>query len=352
MKKKKDEKKDELKRFLEFASAPKTGEELKKEFGKTERIRELIKEAKAAGEYKIRRSGSKIYFEKISPFDVESAVKSRAFKTQEAYDESGGFFVPGRLIVFYPKDWEKIRIVPIADVYWGEALCDTERLKKIIKWISRDEHVFAYLSGNIFSDKIAAGDLKTKAKELEKLLEPMFEKILFTVSGPNEEKFRKLKKSKKLEEGGFDPLQKMFGGRITNFLDQAHVAIKFENSSHLMKIFAIHGKSGAIITGAKVNAIYRLIASFDADIYSMANLKTSHIEKPEIITFRPDGQGLDIKKVYLISLPTFRKYFGSEDAVKGNPPPFDGQINIAFYGKSGDIHVYSGAIKNEEEAVI
>ncbi|MCL5733788.1 MAG: hypothetical protein M1334_04020 [Patescibacteria group bacterium] len=351
MKKNKDEKKDELKRFLEFVSAPKTKEELRKEFGKTKVIIGMMDEAKSAG-YKMLRSGGKIHFEKVIPFDTEAAIKNRSFKTLEAYDDNGNFFVPGRLIVFYPKDWEKIRIVPIADVFWGEALCDTERLKKIVRWISRDEHVFCYLSGNIFSSKIAASDLGKKVEDLEKLFEPMFNKILFTVSGPNEEKFRKLKPSKKLPKGGFDPLASMFNGSITHFLDQAHIAIKFDGIPHVMKLFAIHGKSNAIITGAKVNAVYRLISSFDADVYSMANLKASHIEKPEIISFRTDGQGLDIKKVYLISLPTFKKYFGSDDAVRGNPPPFEGQINIAFYGKTGDIHVYSGTLKKEEEVII
>jgi hypothetical protein len=337
----KEKKENELKRFLEFLSPenPKTSEELRKEFKKVV-IRRLLKEARENG-YKIFRSASKkIYLKETKGFNIESAVKERNFEVHDAYDAEGNVFGAGKLIVFSPKNWEKIRIVPMADVYWGDPLCDQKKLKKYIEWIRRDEHVFTFLLGNIFSDKLNIATLAPSMKSMEDILKSIMPKILFSVNGPNELKLSKLKK-------GFNPLEKLFGGKVAHFNDQANVIVKFDGNDHLMKIFAIHGKSNAIITGAKVNPLYNLLSFVDADIVVMANLKYAHLEKPQIISFRNDEKGLEVKKVYPILLPSFKSYYGSEDAMKGYPAQFSGQINIVFYRENGNIHVYSGVMKEE-----
>ncbi len=344
----KNKNEDELKRFLEFLSEknPKSAEEIEKEFGKV-KMRKLFQIARASG-YETKRShAKKMYLREKRPFDIQVALKERDFTSHEAYDKDGKFFIPGRLIVFPQKNWEKIRIVPMADIFFGDPLCNMGKLKQYVEWIRRDEHVFTCLIGNIFSGKIPLVDAEVtmRRKELEKILSPIFPKILFTVSGPNERKYRESKRV------NFDPLASLFDGKISHFLDQAHIILKFEGQEKIMKLFAIHGESNAIVTGAKINPIYNMLAFADADVMLMGNLKYSHIEKPQVISFRPDGKGLDIQKVYLVLLPSFKSYWGSREAAKGYPAQFEGQINIAFYRSSGDIHVYSGMLKKEEEVI-
>lgn len=338
----KSKKNQEIERLIKFLREPRKIKEIKKEF-KNKRLKEYLQEIEK--EYQVIRTEDKKIFliKKDDPIE-------HSFKIIEVVDEDRNLTKNATLIVF-PKKWNKVRIVPMADIYFGDPLLNSKKLKKHIEWISRDEHVFTFFNGNCFS-LLSPQNFNKVFEEFKKIFYPIRKKILFIVNGPNE---KRIEKNKKI---CLNPLKILAEeNKIPFFEDQAHVTFSFENSNKYLKLFALHGKSNAINLGAKINAAARVLSFVDTDIVIISNLKQATVKKLKIFYVNPEKENIEEKKLYLIILSSFLNYIGSEEAMKGYPPPYEGQINIAFYrharySQEGDFHVYGGSLKEKEEVIL
>src|SRR3989338_806035 len=116
---------------------------------------------------------------------------------------------------------------------------------KFIEWISRDEYVFTFLNGNCFAKIIDQKIFVKVFNDFRKdVYEPLKNKILFIVNGPNESAMEVHKKI------GVNPLKILSEldshNKIPFFNDQAHVVFNFSGSDKYLKLFALHGESNAV----------------------------------------------------------------------------------------------------------
>lgn len=331
----------DLSAFAEYLAVPRTIDEIKKKFGKG--LKHYFQEAKKDFRL-IRTDEKKLYLAK------KGESISRKFAIIDAVNENGAATENAKAFVF-PK-WKKIRVVPMGDINYGHPLYDKKRMEKYVEWISRDEHVFTFLNGNCFS-KITDSKVFNKIFEdfRKEIYEPLKNKILFIVGGPNEKAMQAHKKI------SINPLKILADldsrNKIPFFPDQAHVVLSFQDSGKHLKMFAIHGESNAVKVGAKLNAAMDFNFA-DADVVIVSNLNYTSVKRVEILTPCPNcPNGLDVeqKKKYIITLPSFLKYEGSRDAAKGRRPYYEGQVNIFFRYSDGKYCAASGELKEESEVL-
>jgi len=332
----------ELERFISYLSIPRDSKDVRKNFSGIKKLFELAEEKG----FSLHRTHDKKVF--LIP---TSSYEEKIFKMQIGVNSNGMPVNNVRLFIFpdkiHKKKVEKIRFIPMGDLKFGSPICDLDKFKQNIKWISRDEHVFTFFVGNMFDSTAAKNEDEADflVKRLSKIIAPIRNKILFAIPGPEEVKLRKK------ENIGFDPLEKLLPeAYIQEF--QAKVGIKFEGKQKIIKIFAIHGQSNAIITGAKINPLYNILKYADADVLVMANLKYAHGSKPINQEFNPETRKIEDKKVFLILVPAFEKYENSSDAMKGRPPQFSGSESFVFYREEGDVHLYTSSDINREADII
>lgn len=239
--------------------------------------------------------------------------------------------------VIFPEDYrhKKLRIIPLDSVLFGAPQHNAERFDNVLSEIARKPNTFCLLNGDIIAPMTG---IKKKDKdrvhnerciELEKTLRRIAHKILWAQQGCTEAKARKSEQ--------LDPLEYVcdrFG--IPYFTEPVHVDV--EAWGHVFKFWCIHGRSNSRFPGTKINALRHPASALDhVDFVVMGHVKHAMSNKVTRVVRDPVNGKLLEKECFHLILPSFQKYWGTEDARKGNRPPSHHIMACYMFPDSGTV---------------
>ena len=235
---------------------------------------------------------------------------------------------------------EKMRIVPISDVWFGDELHDGPLFDERIAWILREPHVFWFFNGDAIKPptikEIKEGDLDKLYNQLRRKFAPIAHKWLWAQEGCFEGGLHKIKET-------FDPIGLMCQDWNIPYFRTPH-SVGIHWSGNLFRFYCIHGKSQAQKKGSKLNALSRIFGEIEFNhFYVMSHIRDAILSKPVRVSQDPVKFDLVERKQYAFITPSFVKYDGSRDAKWGYPLPSRAQVDCALY-KDGDYHLNSSSI--------
>lgn len=255
----------------------------------------------------------------------QPAIKKRVFSTMQSDND------PDYLAIIFPpdlsftkdKEMEALKIFPIDSSYWGDHLCDKQRLIKYINWLESKPYAFAFLNGDNIGgtgyNKWTAAD---HCKSFSALLRPVAHKILWAQSGDLELNMQRI--------DGIDPLRHVCHELGIHHTDRPVMAdIYWRSPMHPIEITAIHGRSNASQAGAMVNAVNKMaIAQNFPHFTVLGHLQAAHSEANTVRRLDPVNLTIKEHVAYSVIAPGFRRYEGSIQEKKGLPPKPKGTVVI------------------------
>lgn len=233
---------------------------------------------------------------------------------------------------------EKMRIIPLSDIWFGHALCDRSSLEERINWIMAKPHVFCFLNGDCVHPRRVSKDTDKNAwddlcNEFYELLNPIAHKILWAQGGCFENK---------MQQSYYDPIENFCDSwDIPYFRTAMLVGVHW--AGNLFTFCCIHGRGSSQKKGTKMNAAMRMLAQTEfTHFYVMSHMRDSISNKPTRV--RENIKDFDLQEMtqYAFITPSFVKYDGSRDSVWGYPLPVRGQVNCVLY-RNGDVFLYSSS---------
>jgi len=285
-------------------------------------------------------------------FDIFEGPKNLAGEpTYVAVPRTGNIEIPARAwewireptgqpygVVAFPADFnhQKIRIVPIDGILFGDPAHDAARFNSIVRKIARDPNTFCFLNGDIIAE-ITGGKrevreqlLLDRTAEFQQLMQPIAHKIMWAQQGCLEE--RSLKKQ------GFDPLEYFCDHFGIPYFDEP-VYIDLFWGQQLFTIWAMHGFSTAQLKGSKMNSLRRPAQMHEYTHFVIRGHLGDSIWNRVPKVHRNTVQGkLELKEEFHVILGNFKKYLGTKAAKKGETPPSNETIVLYLY-PDGNHHV-------------
>jgi len=248
------------------------------------------------------------------------------------------------------KDLKRVRIVPLADVHYGNPLCSIKHFERVVKFIKDNEDVYAILGGDLCESVTIAskGDIyhQSVCPEMQRdnmieFLTPIKHKILGMVTGNHEMRIKEIDISKDIAKSLNTPY------RPEGIL--LKISFGSGNERHIEKPYTYwgyisHGYGGARTKSAKAIKVERVSTWIHADFYVLSHDHVVNIA-PDIYLL-PDNRGtLDsktgfitgkvvAKRKMLVKSNAFLKWGNYSES--GGFPPSDLEpvvINLAGEGK-------------------
>jgi hypothetical protein len=241
-------------------------------------------------------------------------------------------------LVRFPDDFnhQKLRIIPLDGILYGEAAHDAERFDAIIKKIARTPNTFCFLNGDIIAE-IKGGKREVReqlildlAVDFGKKMRPIVHKILWAQQGCLE--------ARSMLHQGFDPLEHFCGKYdIPYFKEPVYADLAWKD--HLFTIWAMHGHSTAQVKGAKMNALRRpaLVHEY-THFMAMGHVGDAITNRTIKVCRDPVSGRLVPREEFHVILGNFKKYFGTRAARRGEVPPSNETIVFYLY-PNGEHHV-------------
>jgi hypothetical protein len=238
---------------------------------------------------------------------------------------------------------EKMRVVPLADIWFGHPLCDVSTLKSRLTWIANEPHVFCFFNGDgifpvsgIRNKEDVKDEWDGRCGEFYGLINPIAHKLLWAQAGCFEDK---------MFETDYDPL-KVYCGK--DFWDVPYFRSPFSIGIHwagnLFKFYCVHGRSSAQHQGTKANAMLRGISKIEHhDFIGTSHMRDSISVSP--VRVIEDVVNFDLKRKNQYSFITssfVQREDGeivSREAKWDYPLPSRDQQNCALY-KDGRCFLY------------
>lgn len=238
-----------------------------------------------------------------------------------------------------PSKWDKLKIVPLADVHFGSVAHLDTKFREYINYIAENDNVFAVILGDLLENShgdsnkgvsIYEQDIRPKSQveQMCELLSPIAHKILWAIPGNHEDRSR---------IRDYDPLE-----RICEKLDIPYnympIYADIIWNDHIFTFHCSHGRSGAGTKGGKINSAIKpqnmqehVHFTISAHVHDAMVNRTSRICRDRV-NFK-----LEEKKQYVIICPSFMGYFESYAAKSGYEPGSVGAITCDLYS-NGDYH--------------
>jgi hypothetical protein len=240
--------------------------------------------------------------------------------------------------VQFPKDFnhQKIRIIPLDGILYGDQAHDAARFDAIVKKIAREPNTFCFLNGDIIAE-IKGGKREAREQRLLELavefgnkMRPIAHKIMWAQQGCLEARSR-------LHQG-FDPLEHFCGkAGIPYFTEPVYVDLFW--GDQLFTIWTMHGHSTAQVKGAKMNALRRPAQVHEFTHFILMGHVGDSIWNRVIKVCRdPVAGSLIPREEFHVILNNFKHYFGTRAARRGETPPSNEAVVLYVY-PSGDHHV-------------
>ncbi|MFH1046784.1 MAG: hypothetical protein V1738_00635 [Patescibacteria group bacterium] len=241
-------------------------------------------------------------------------------------------------VVAFPADFnhQKIRVIPIDGILFGDPAHDEQRFNAIVRKIAHDPNTFCFLNGDIIAE-IKGGKKEDREKllldrtaEFQKLMQPIAHKIMWAQQGCLEERA--------LINQGFDPLEYFCNQLGIPYFDEP-VYIDLFWGQQLFTIWAMHGHSTAQLKGSKMNSLRRPAQMHEYTHFVIRGHLGDSIwnRVPKVHRNTVDGT-LELKEEFHIILGNFKRYLGTKAAKKGETPPSNETIVLYLY-PDGNHHV-------------
>lgn len=238
------------------------------------------------------------------------------------------------IIIEFPANlkWQKVKIVPISDVIFGSSHHNGELFDEYVNWISRSPNVFIFFNGDIIAYLKNLELLKENMTNFKYKISRIAHKILWAQQGDEE------RRSKRIHQG-FDSLKVICKDlNIPYFEEPIYADVLWEDV--IFSFYCIHGFTGAQTKGGKINAAIRSLDFQEHIMFTVMSHAQDSITKENIRICR-DTVNFDLleKRQHVIVCPTFSKYFGTERAIKGYPPPSSGSVSCNLEPKKKDYYI-------------
>jgi len=239
-------------------------------------------------------------------------------------------------------DFDKLKIVPLADVHYGARACMVDKFKEYVNWIAANDNVFCFISGDLFEN--SHGDSNKGLSHYEqdvrpqdqvtdmcRLLAPIAHKILWAIPGNHEDRSR---------TRDYDPLERL--------CERLHVPYSYEPifvdllwKGNVFSFHDQHGRAGGQTKGGKMNAAARPQEMQEHIMFTvMAHVHDGDVSRNTRICRNRVDFYLEFRKQYIIVCPSFFGYFGSYASKAGYKPGSYGSINMDLFA-NGDYHANS-----------
>lgn len=152
----------------------------------------------------------------------------------------------------------RIELIPLIDWHFGSKECNEKLIFKTIKYIQDKQDCFAYIGGDLLECATYGSlglvhqqkhQINNQIESISNLLEPIKDKILFTINANHEFRIEKSTGINLLKLVS-DKLDVPFMGWEYNWL------VKFKNNS-ICRVYCHHGSGGGMSSGAKINSCER-----------------------------------------------------------------------------------------------
>jgi hypothetical protein len=250
-------------------------------------------------------------------------VQPRVFEVRHSKNDRDFLAVifPQELDFTYDQDRNALRIFPIDSSYWGDHLCDREKLLSFLEYLAAKPYAFAFLNGNNIGGTSYTKESAAEIREdFLRHLAPVAHKILWAQSGPLEQNMSRV--------DGVDPLQDIcleLGIHHTNRPVRAD--IYWKQPMKPVEIYAIHGRSNARKDGAKANAIVDVMITQNFPHFTvMGHLREGIVHTHTARRLNPFEFRVKEYPAIAVICPGFQRFEGSEAEKKGYPPPAVGTV--------------------------
>lgn len=241
-------------------------------------------------------------------------------------------------------------LIPVSDIHMGHVDFDKDFACKTIAWIKK-KGAMVFLIGDLidgichkdvrFENDSIAPDFKHRLGDLHvyqvervlELLDPIKDQIIFTMAGNHEDTVLK---------HYLYPATKTIADAlgVPVLTDPGYCVLKFDDSGSKRSVNCLctHGGFlGGRMRGAKVNAMERLPASFEADLYFAGHTHDVWVTKKTPVRLSRKGK-IEKKKIYFVNTGSFMDtYLESEVSTWASRKLFDpiapGVARVDFYSK-------------------
>lgn len=247
------------------------------------------------------------------------------------------------LMVQFPKKktakWDKIKVVPLADVHYGSNSHMAEKFREYVNWIASRDDVFAVIVGDLLENShgdscrgVAIYEQEVRpasqVQEMADILAPIAHKILVAHPGNHEDRSR---------ARDYDPLE-----RLCEILEIPYsyfpVYMDVNWNSYVFSFHIQHGRSGAQSEGGKINAALKVLHNNEHICFVIsAHVHDSKLlQKDRVVRDRANFR-LALKKQFIIICPSFLNFFNSYADKAGYEPGSTGTVNCDLFS-NGDYH--------------
>lgn len=241
-------------------------------------------------------------------------------------------------VVAFPEDFnhQKLRIIPLDGILFGDPAHDDERFDAIIRKIAKEPNTFCFLNGDVIAEikggkrEVREQILLERAVQFAKKMQPIAHKILWAQQGCLE--------ARSLSQQGFDPLEHFCAKLdIPYFLEPVYIDLFW--GKRLFTLWAMHGHSTAQVKGAKMNALRRPATMHEYTHFIIGGHVGDAIWNRTVKVCRDPVAGrLDGREEFQVIIGNFKKYLGTRAARRGETPPTNETVVLYIY-PDGNHHV-------------
>lgn len=245
------------------------------------------------------------------------------------------------LMVQMPKmtRWDKLKIVPIADLHYGSTSAMLDKFREYVNYIAEYDNVFCFINGDL--GEFSYGDSckgisaleqevrpRTQVEDLIDLLAPIAHKILWAHPGNHEDRAR---------TRDYDPLERICERlEIPYSYEPVYVDVLWRGTP--FSFFARHGNTNSKTKGGKMNAAMRPQTFHEHTMFTvMSHVHDGDVTRNTRIIRDRVNFRLAFRKQYVVITPSFFAYFGSYGSKAGMNPGTWGSINFDLF-PNGDYH--------------
>lgn len=238
--------------------------------------------------------------------------------------------------------WDKVKIVPLADVHYGASAAMVTKFREYVNYVATNDNVFACICGDLLEN--AHGDSckgvavyeqdvrpASQVEEMCALLAPIAHKILLAIPGNHEDRSR---------IRDYDPLERICERlEIPYSYEPVDVDVCWKGTP--FSFHAKHGNTSSNTKGGKMNAAARPQKFHEHVMFTlMAHVHDGDVARNTRICRDRVNFRLEFRKEYVVICPSFYGYFGSYASKAGYEPGSYGSINMDLFA-NGDYHANS-----------
>jgi hypothetical protein len=234
------------------------------------------------------------------------------------------------LFVTVPDEWPEVKLAPLYDVHYGNALHASTTFLRHADWLANEPHVLTFNGGDlvenaiigspgIFGQKFFTQEQHDGAVEL---VAPFQHKMLFAIPGNHE--------ARTFRQAGFD-IASQFATDLQIPYSPDYMFLTVRWRGNKFRIVAHHGTGAAQTAGAQRNAARKDMPWTSADIYW-----TGHLHQPMVdLIYRTDhdqktGEMFTRQSLVIIS-PSYLQYFKGYGAAKRLSPGVIGLTSVTLH---------------------